>query len=61
MAGKAVYHHTALSRDYGGYIPVGKEFKEPYSGRFGKGYVVYRHNPNSTYYCLKTYYIESED
>lgn len=38
------YHHTASDR---GYIPVGKEIKEPYKGRYGRGYVIKRNNPRS--------------
>ena len=50
----AVYHHTALCR---GYVRVNEHIKEPYSGRFGKGYTVKYNNPNSTRYCYKDYYV----
>lgn len=30
---KYTYHHTASDR---GYIPVGKEIKEPYKGKYGR-------------------------
>lgn len=55
---KARYHHTALTR---GYVSV-KETNgiiEPYKGKFGKGYVVKRHNPNSKFFCYIDYYIFS--
>lgn len=48
-------HHTALTK---GYVKVGEEIKEKYKGKFGEGYTIKRHNPKSTKYCLKTYYIE---
>lgn len=48
-------HHTSLTR---GYVKVNQEVKEEYNGRFGKGYTVKRHNPNSTQYCYITYYVE---
>lgn len=51
---KYTYHHTASDR---GYIPVGKEIKEPYKGRYGRGYVIKRNNPRSSRYYLKDYYI----
>lgn len=50
-------HHTALCR---GYISVkngGEENPIPYKGKYGKGYIVKSHNPNSTNYCFITYYI----
>lgn len=50
----ATLHHTALTR---GYIGVGKEVREEYKGRFGTGYTVKTHNPDSTRYCLISYYI----
>ena len=49
-------HHTSLSR---GYVRVGQKIKEEYNGRFGKGYTIKRHNPNSTQYCYITYYVEA--
>lgn len=50
------YHHTALTR---GYVSVKETegIKERYSGRFGTGYTVKRHNPNSTFYCYIDYYV----
>lgn len=51
-------HHTALTR---GYIHIGEEIKEKYKGRFGEGYTIKKHNPQSTQYCLKTYYIYVEE
>lgn len=49
-------HHTALTR---GYISVKNTdgIKETYSGKFGNGFTVKRHNPNSTRYCYIDYYI----
>lgn len=52
------YSHTSLFR---GYVSVKAEpegIKEPYSGRYGKGYTVKHHNPKSTNYALISYYIE---
>lgn len=53
---EARYHHTALTR---GYVSVKETngIKEPYKGKFGKGYTVKRHNSNSTFYCYIDYYI----
>ena len=48
------YHHTASDR---GYIPVGKEIKEPYRGKYGRGYIIKRNNPRSNMFYLKDYYI----
>lgn len=49
-------HHTALCRGY-----VSKKategIRERYKGKFGEGYTVKTHNPNSTYYCNISYYI----
>lgn len=50
----AVYHHTSLCR---GYVRINEHIKEPYIGRFGKGYTVKYNNPNSTRYCYKDYYV----
>lgn len=54
---KYSYHHTALTR---GYVSVKETdgIKERYSGRFGTGYTIKRHNPNSTFYCYIDYYVE---
>lgn len=51
--------HTSLSRSCGGYICKGVTKQVPYQGRFGKGIKVFSHNPNSTRYCLVTYYIDT--
>lgn len=49
-------HHTSLTR---GYISTKSEGEIlPYSGRFGKGYKVLTHNPQSTLYCYVTYWVE---
>ena len=49
------FHHTAYAR---GYIKKHADEKvEEYNGRYGKGYKVYTHNPNSTNYCFVSYYI----
>ena len=32
------FHHSALAR---GYVRVGHEVKEPYNGKFGRGYKLY--------------------
>lgn len=50
----ATLHHTALAK---GYIKVGQEIREEYNGRFGTGYTVKTHNPNSTRFCFIAYYI----
>lgn len=55
--GKSIYkkHHTSLTR---GYVRKNEEgIVEKYNGMFGKGYTVKWHNPNSTQYCYKTYFI----
>lgn len=62
-----------LKKDYRGYIHVyafdhasltngyvrknAKCNPIPYSGNFGSGYTINIHNPNSTRYALKAYYI----
>ena len=35
------FHHSALAR---GYVRVGHEVKEPYNGKFGRGYKLYKNN-----------------
>lgn len=52
----ATLHHSAL---HSGYVSVKAEegIKEPYSGRFGEGYTIKRHNPDSTQYCIIEYWI----
>lgn len=54
---KLTYHHTALSR---GYIRVGETRTESYSGRFGTGQKIYKHNPSSSGYCIVEYWTEEE-
>ena len=51
------FHHMALFR---GYVSVKSEegIINPYKGKFGKGYTVKTHNPNSTNYCYVSYYVE---
>lgn len=48
------FHHSAFAR---GYVRVGHEVKEPYSGKFGRGYKLYKNNPCSSRYCIVEYYI----
>lgn len=50
-----VFHHTALTP---GYVSnkLTDGIKTPYSGRFGTGYTIKRHNPDSTRYCFIDYY-----
>lgn len=43
------FHHESLKR---GYVSV----KET-DGRFGKGYIVLKHNPLSTRYCICEYWV----
>ena len=54
--GKAVYHHTALTR---GQVSVKQEngIRKPNEGKFGKGYKVLSNNPRSTRFCFVSYYI----
>lgn len=51
------YHHTASMR---GYVSRKKldGIKKPYSGKFGKGYVIIKPRFDSTQYCYVEYYIE---
>lgn len=49
-------HHTALTLGYVS-IKATEGICEPYKGRFGEGYTIRRHNPQSTRYCLITYYV----
>jgi len=51
--------HTSLTP---GYIskkahPNGVKYK--YDGRFGKGIYTLTHNPDSTRFCWKTYFVEN--
>ena len=49
-------HHTALCRGYVS-VKVTGGIRERYKGRFGEGFTVKTHNPNSTYYCNIAYYV----
>lgn len=49
------FHHSALAR---GYQRKGTVTIEKYSGRYGKGYKVFSHNPRSTSYKIVDYYIK---
>lgn len=51
-------HHTALSRGYVSVKNGGEEEPVPYKGKYGEGYTIKSHNPNSTYYCYITYYVD---
>lgn len=56
---KHYQHHTAM---YRGYVSVkSKGELEKYNGRYGKGYKILKHNPNSTSYCLCVYAIEVKE
>lgn len=49
-------HHTSLTK---GYVSVNdNEQPKPYKGKFGEGYTIKSHNPNSTRFCYVTYYIK---
>ena len=48
--------HTSLTRGYVS-IKATEGIKEPYKGKFGEGYTIRSHNPNSTRYCYITYYV----
>lgn len=53
-------HHTALFRGYvSRKAPEG--IKEPYNGRYGKGYTVRKPNWNSTQYSIVEYWIEEKE
>ena len=55
---KLQYHHTSLCR---GYVSVRSDgYVSKYNGRFGTGYTVKIHNPNSTIYCYIEYYVKPE-
>lgn len=48
-------HHTSYAR---GYVSVkASPIIESYKGKFGEGYRVLKHNPNSTQYMIVTYFI----
>lgn len=49
---------TSLSK---GYIKVGEMVVKNYSGKYGKGYKVYIHNPVSTIFCIVNYYILEDE
>lgn len=51
-------HHTSLMP---GYLPKDSLRWIEYSGKFGNGYIMLRHNPKSTRYVLKDYWIEGDD
>lgn len=57
---KARYHHTSLFRGYVSKKRYPDGLKEAYKGRFGKGYTIKYHNPNSTMYAFVEYYIFEE-
>lgn len=50
---------TSFTREHNGYVSTKEKETDPipYSGRYGKGYKTYSHNPNSTRYCFVNYYI----
>ena len=50
------YHHTALTL---GYVSTKNTdgIKSDYTGRFGTGFTIKRHNPSSTRFCFIDYYI----
>lgn len=52
-------HHTAYTRGYTSVKTYGKMAE--YHGRFGNGYTVTRHAPNTNRYSIIEYWIESED
>ena len=54
---KTTFHHRSLTQ---GYVSVKQTegIKKPYDGKFGVGYTIRHHNPNSTRYCWLDYYIE---
>ena len=49
------FHHITSVR---GYQKKGTVTIEKYSGSYGKGYKVSKHNPNSTRYKFVCYYIK---
>lgn len=51
------HHHDALAP---GYQSVKGVRIEPYSGRFGKGYKVFSHNPLSTRWVRISYYVKED-
>lgn len=54
--------HTSYSRGYVSRKLSCEDYPvERYSGRFGKGYVVYSPSFNSSKYCYKTYFLEPEN
>ena len=48
-------HHSALTR---GYQKKGTTTIEDYQGRYGKGYKITTHNPQSSQYKIVYYYIK---
>lgn len=56
---KHYQHHTSMHR---GYVSVKSNGEvEKYNGRFGKGYKILKHNPDSTTYCICVYVIEVKE
>lgn len=53
------FHHTGTDRGYVS-LKTGPRIRR-YSGRFGKGYKIFRHNPQSKRYVLIDYYIYNND
>jgi len=49
------YSHSALTRGYISRKIYGRIV--PYKGRYGTGYKVYSPNPDSTRYCIVSYYL----
>lgn len=48
------YHHSALAK---GYIGVNQMKISAYDGKFGKGFTIDKHNPHSTNYYIREYWI----
>ena len=52
------YHHTATARGYVSRRISAEDYpREPYNGRYGKGYKIYSPRWDTTQYCNVTYYI----
>ena len=57
-------HHTSWARGYISRKPNSDGtygYREPYNGKFGKGYIEHKPSLTSTQYHLITYYIETEE
>lgn len=54
------YHHRALKR---GYVSTKctEGIRTPYTGKYGTGYTIQRHNPRSTRYCIVDYYVKEDE